>query len=93
MKAIGINIVIEPITEEKTEGGILMPTGAVENTEGIVKGKVLSVGNGTYLGGKVDMEIKEGDVLYYRGTTGSPYITPQGKKYRVLNLQDVIGYD
>jgi co-chaperonin GroES (HSP10) len=84
MKPIAVldNILVEPITENQTTAGILIPEGGMKGTqerfEG--KGKVLSVGHGIRKadGKIVPQIIEEGDIIYFSRCTP---IRLDGKDY------------
>lgn len=77
------NVLVLPFEmEEKTKGGIIIPSTAKEKP---TKGKVISVGNG-----KKDepMEVKEGDVVYYSKYAGTT-VEMDGDEYIILKQSDI----
>ncbi len=73
-------------TEEKTQGGIIIPDNAKEKAQ---TGKVLAVGAGrvTPDGQKVAMQVKVGDVVFFGKYSG----TEAGKDHLVVREEDIIG--
>lgn len=67
LRPIGDNLIVEPITMEKSEGGIIVPQTA-QDAQPHHKGKVLAVGAGMPgIDGKhIPMEVKVGDTILYR---------------------------
>lgn len=93
MKAFGVNVLVKPINREKTEGGIIIPDIGQDGADVLQKAEVLSVGDGTYLGGKVEMKVKEGDTVYYRGLKGIKVTSEEKDTRKIINIADVILYE
>jgi chaperonin GroES len=77
----GDNIVVEPVTEESsTASGIIIPDTA--SKEKPMKGKVLAVGPGkmTENGSRLEMEVKEGDVVLF-SKYGPTEVKIEGKRF------------
>lgn len=65
MKLLHDNVLVLPCeAEEKTKGGIIIPSTAKEKP---TKGKIISVGPGTK---DEEMIVKEGDVVFYGKYSG-----------------------
>ena len=84
----GDNIVVEPVTEEVSQSGIIIPDTA--SKEKPMKGKVLAVGPGKMLdnGNRREMEIKEGDTVLF-SKYGPTEIKVDGKEVLILAATDV----
>ena len=75
-------------TDEKTSGGIIIPDSAKEKP---VEGKVIAVGNGNYVNGKlVALDVKAGDKVLYTKWSGSE-IKIAGEKILVMKESDILG--
>lgn len=84
----GDNIVVEPVTEEVSSSGIIIPDTA--SKEKPMKGKVLAVGPGklTDDGKRLEMEIKEGDMVLF-SKYGPTEVKVEGKEVLILSASDV----
>lgn len=84
----GDNVVVEPITEEVSASGIIIPDTA--SKEKPMKGKVVAVGPGKMLdnGERREMEIKEGDVVLF-SKYGPTEIKVEGRDVLILSATDV----
>lgn len=90
LKPLGDRVLVEPAEEkELKKGGIIIPDTAKEKpTEGIVR--ALGTGKTDDNGKKVPFEVKVGDrvlVSKYGGTE----IKLDGKEYKILNSDDILG--
>ena len=90
LKPIGDRVLVEPAPEkESKKGGIIIPDTAKEKPmEGIVV--ALGTGKTDDKGNKVPFEIKKGDrvlISKYGGTE----IKLDGKEYKILNSDDILG--
>jgi chaperonin GroES len=90
LKPLGDRVLVEPIEEKETKkGGIIIPDTAKEKpTEGIVR--AIGTGKTDDNGKKVPFEVKVGDrvlVSKYGGTE----IKLDGKEYKILNSDDILG--
>ncbi len=85
---LGNNIVVEPVAEEVSSSGIIIPDTA--SKEKPMKGKVLAVGPGkmTDSGTRLEMEIKEGDTVLF-SKYGPTEIKLEGKDIMILSASDV----
>jgi chaperonin GroES len=90
LKPLGDRVLVEPVEEKETKkGGIIIPDTAKEKpTEGIIR--ALGTGKTDDDGKKVPFEVKVGDrvlVSKYGGTE----IKLDGKEYKILNSDDILG--
>lgn len=89
MKAVGVNIIVAPRKVEKTEGGIFVPFASQNGADDVQEGVVVSVGDGTFIGGTVTMNLKEGEIVFYRASKGMP-INKDGEQYKLITLSDIL---
>ncbi len=75
--------------EEKTKGGIIIPDTAKEKPQ---QGKVMAVGPGKVLEGgtKVDLTVKEGDLVLFGKYSGSE-VTLNGEELLIMREDDILG--
>ena len=90
VKPLGDRVLVEPAEEKEVKkGGIIIPDTAKEKPqEGIVR--ALGTGKTDDSGKKVPFEVKVGDrvlVSKYGGTE----IKLDGKEYKLLNADDILG--
>jgi len=90
LKPLGDRVLVEPVEEKETKkGGIIIPDTAKEKpTEGVVR--ALGTGKTDDDGKKIPFEVKVGDrvlVSKYGGTE----IKLDGKEYKLLNSDDILG--
>ena len=85
---MGDNIVVEPVTEEVSSSGIIIPETA--SKEKPMKGKVVAVGPGKLNndGKRIEMEVKVGDTVIY-SKYGPTEIKVDGKEVLILSASDV----
>lgn len=82
------NLVVEPIEEETTSSGIIIPDTA--SKEKPQKGKVIAVGPGKMESGKrVPMEVKAGDTVLFKEWGGSK-VKVEGKDLLIFKEEDVL---
>jgi len=89
LKPLGSRVVIEPLEQEEvTAGGIVLPETAKEKPQ---KGKVLSIGPGDRdeSGKRIQMDVKEGDVVLFAKYAGTE-IKVDGKKLLILRESDLL---
>jgi len=86
----GDNVVVEPVTEEVSSSGIIIPETA--SKEKPAKGKVVAVGPGKLKddGSRMEMEISVGDVVLFP-TYGPREVKVDGKDVYVLSATDIFG--
>ena len=90
LKPLGDRVLVEPVEEKEVKkGGIIIPDTAKEKpTEGVVR--ALGTGKTDDDGKKIPFEVKVGDrvlVSKYGGTE----IKLDGKEYKLLNSDDILG--
>lgn len=75
-------------TEKKTESGIIIPE-TVKDDKGTKKGKVVAVGEGKYIDGKlVPLSVKKGDrVLFSWGED----VIIDGEEYYLVSESNILG--
>ena len=87
-KPLADNILIKPITEQKTPSGILIPDTAKEKPQ---EGEVIAVGPGKLEDGKrISPEVKEGDRVLYKKWGGTE-IKLEGEDYLIVSSDDILG--
>ena len=75
-------------TEEKTEGGIIVPDSAKEKTqEGIVR--AVGPGKTSDAGERVPLEVSEGDKVLFGKYSGTE-ITLQGEEHLILRESELL---
>ena len=73
--------------EEKTKGGIIIPDTAKEKP---IEGKVVAVGNGKYVDGKLQKpEVKPGDRILFGKYSGTE-VKIDGSEYLIMREEDVL---
>lgn len=84
----GDNVVVEPLNEEVSSSGIIIPETA--SKEKPMKGKVLAAGPGKMLdnGSRREMEVKEGDTVLF-SKYGPTEIKIEGKEVLILSASDI----
>lgn len=84
----GDHVVVEPIEEEVSKSGIIIPDTA--SKEKPMKGKVLAVGPGkmTDEGKRLEMEFKKGDVVLF-SKYGPTEVKLDGKEVYILSASDI----
>jgi len=89
IKPLADNILVEPLEREtKTPAGIVIPDTAKEKPQ---EGKVVAVGPGKYVDGKlIKPEVKKGDRVLYRRYGGNE-IRVNGKDYLMVGMDDILG--
>ena len=90
LKPLGSRVVIEPLEQEEiTAGGIVLPETAKEKPQ---KGTVLAVGPGDRdeAGKRIAMDVSLNDVVLFAKYSGTE-IKLDGKEYKILNSDDVLG--
>ncbi len=86
----GDNVVVEPVAEEVSSSGIIIPDTA--SKEKPMKGKVLAVGPGKLKddGSRAEMEVSEGDIVLF-SKYGPTEIKLDGKEVLILSINDIYG--
>ena len=89
IKPIGDRVVVRAeAAEEKTSFGLFIPDTAKEKPQ---KGTVVAVGPGRYENGtKIDMTVKEGDIVLYGKYAGSE-VQIDGEDLMIMRESDIFG--
>ena len=84
----GDNVVVEPVVEEVSSSGIIIPETA--SKEKPMEGKVIAVGPGklTDSGERLEMEIREGDTVLF-SKYGPTEVKVDGKEVLSLSASDI----
>ena len=89
LKPLGDRVIIEVLEkEEKTIGGIVLPDTAKEKPQ---QGKVVAVGTGrvTDEGKRIDLDVKENDLVIYSKYAGTE-VKHDGKEYLIVRESDIL---
>ncbi|MBF2053513.1 MAG: co-chaperone GroES [Candidatus Sericytochromatia bacterium] len=89
LKPLGDRVVVKIVEqEEKTSGGILLPSTAKEKPQ---EAEVLAVGPGKLLddGKRSQMEVREGDRVVFAKYAGTE-IKAQGEEVLVISEKDIL---
>lgn len=89
LKPLGNRVIVEVAQEEeKTVGGIVLPSSAKEKSQ---TGVVIATGDGlvTDNGTKVEMTVKEGDQVLFEKYAGTE-IKYEGRDYLVVKETDIV---
>lgn len=89
MRPLFGNVIIKPITEEKTEGGLYRPESA--QNDPIKKGEVISVGSGSlaYDGSPIEMEVHGGETVLYKANLAYP-IKIGKENHFIIEQRDIV---
>ncbi len=88
IKPLSDHVVLEPLKEEKKKSGIILPDTVEKERSEI--GKVVAVGAGKLENGKrVPLEVKKGDVVFYRKYSEHK-IKDGDKEFIVVKGEDII---
>ena len=90
IKPLQDRVIVKRIEEEqKTAGGIIIPDSAKEKPQ---QGKILAVGPGKVLEGgtRVDMTVKEGDLVLFGKYAGSE-VKIDGDEVLIMREDDILG--
>ena len=89
IQPLGDRVVVTPQpAEEKTASGLFIPDTAKEKPQ---RGEVVSVGTGRVENGtKIDMTVKEGDVVLYGKYSGTE-ITIDDEDLLIMRESDILG--
>lgn len=90
IRPLSDRIVVEPKElESKTAGGIVIPDTADKDKP--MRGKVVAIGNGRYIDGKVQpLQVKVGDEILFGKYAGTA-IKLSEKEWLVMREEDVMG--
>ena len=88
LKPLEDRIVVKPLDEEKTAGGILLPDSAKEKPQ---RGVVVAAGEGRLLdnGSRAEMNVAVDDEVIYGKYSGSD-VEVDGEQYKILRESDVL---
>ncbi|KAG8376256.1 hypothetical protein BUALT_Bualt09G0044200 [Buddleja alternifolia] len=89
LKPLGDRVLVKIKTaEEKTSGGILLPTTAQSKSQG---GEIVAVGEGRTIGKtKVDIDVKTGTKVVYSKYAGTE-VEFNGSNHLILKEDDIVG--
>lgn len=89
IKPIGDRIFVQPIEESaKTKSGLFLPESAKEKPK---QAKVLAVGDGKYVDGKLQpLAVKVGDIVLIK-EWGGDEVKIDGETYKIIEEGDVLG--
>lgn len=84
----GDNVVVEPVVEEVSSSGIIIPETA--SKEKPMTGTVIAAGPGkmTDEGKRLEMEVKEGDTVLF-SKYGPTEVKVEGKEVLILSASDI----
>ena len=92
LKPLGEKVVLKLVdTEEKTEGGIMLPDSAKKKPQ---KGEVVAVGSGkvTENGEKIPLEVKIGDKVVFSQYSGTE-VKDGEEEYLIVFERDILAID
>jgi chaperonin GroES len=100
IKALGDNVVLEIVEQEKTKAGIILPDKQRSNQRDAIIGKVIDIGPGrvSEYGVKIEAGVSVGDyVLLPRSAGTEVEIAAEGRgakarKLRVIRGVELLGY-
>ncbi|CAI0406440.1 unnamed protein product [Linum tenue] len=89
IKPLGDRVLVKIKTvEEKTGGGILLPSSAQSKPQG---GEVVAVGEGKSISSKtLDISVKVGNTVLYSKYAGNDFKGTDGSNYIALRASDVM---
>ncbi len=89
IKPLGDKIFVQPIEEStKTKSGLYLPESAKEKPK---QAKVLAVGTGKYVDGKLQpLTVKVGDVVLTK-EWGGDEVKIDGETFKIIEESDVLG--
>lgn len=85
---LGDNVLVEPVVEEESISGIIIPETA--SKEKPMKGKIIAAGPGKLDkdGKRIEMEVQEGDVVMF-SKYGPTEVKIDGKDLLILSVSDI----
>lgn len=89
IRPLADRVVVKPVElEEKKVGGIIIPDTAKEKPQ---QGKIVAVGPGRISdsGQKVEMEVKDGDIVLYGKYSGTE-VTIDAEDYLIMRESDIL---
>lgn len=89
IKPLSDRVLVKPVeAEETTSSGIIIPDTAKEKPQ---KGTVVAAGPGKVENGtKIEMSVKEGDVILYGKYSGTD-VSLDGEDYLIMRESDILG--
>lgn len=95
---IGYNVLVAlDVLEEKSVGGILLPTKHIERQDGAAeKGRIVAVSDMAFFGGDwvaipSDKHPQIGNIVQFQRYAGAEFEGEDGKKYRIVSDTDLKG--
>lgn len=87
-KPLGDRVLLEPLEEEQTKSGIILPDSAKEKPQ---EGMILAVGPGRLLdtGERIPPEVKEGDKVMFQKYAGTE-VKINDDAYLILSEKDIL---
>lgn len=85
-------VILEPIKEEKTEGGIFIPT--TSQGRELRKAKVVAVGPGRLnlkTGEFIKLTVKVGDVVFVNPMLGQSLRVTRSQEYMIQKEEEILG--
>lgn len=88
-KPLNSRVLIKPLEEKETEGGIIIPDTAKEKPK---RGEVLAVGPGKLLddGSRSEMSVKPGDIVLFNLYSPDEF-KEDGETYMVIDETSIMG--
>lgn len=96
IKALGDNVVLEILEQEKTKAGIILPDKQRTNQRDAIIGKVIDAGPGriSEYGARMEAGVKEGDyVLLARGAGVEIELAAEGRGAKARKLRIIRGIE
>lgn len=88
IRPLGDRVIVTRIVEDKTPGGIVIPSSAGEKPQ---RGKVEAVGPGKYENGTLrTVDLKAGDEVLFGKYSGTE-LKIDGQDYLVMREDDILG--
>jgi chaperonin GroES len=85
---LGDRVLVKPLEEKETKGGIIVPDTAKEKPQ---RGKIVAVGKGRVntKGVRIPLEVKKGDSILFRRYSGAE-IDIDNEQYLILQESDIL---
>lgn len=86
------NVLIEPIIEDKSKGGIIIPPSVNDAMKPAGRGVVLAIGPGKWEYGKfVGVTVPVGAEVYYHTYPSGVSVDAEGKRLQLIAERQVVG--
>jgi chaperonin GroES len=86
------NVLVEPIADEKSKGGIFLVESKESRLIGSGKGRVVAVGPGKVENGTfVETRVKAGATVYYHTYPSGVSVDVDGRKMTLIAERQVVG--